>query len=485
MLHNDLAQIEQQALGYAAKLDPPDNPAVCPLCLARFLTELWADSKKPLRHLRYSCHPLFNALMRVLSSPHVFERRHALSRALVRNQHQCRTCCPVPVPRAVFLQRLKKVAREDDIYDSALDLYVSGCGTAIYNALHSARTSFGNERGVWPSAPEHIFPTGPETTMYTLVVWFLTPCVRWDRVGMSFVAIMFAHRPLAFAALVAGSNRTRILELSISALDECIRQCKAALATASDTFTATGIFSRPFDAVRPVLEKYGGALQVLSCVRSGTGGKATEFEQFVKGYERPLYDRVLGVLELTPGEHYLDLAGVATFLAHLLSIPEQEKPNFLIAAADRAYLPLLDPFFALYQDLHDAHDDWRCRGPGCTRISHDTTSGQRFARCARCKLSQYCSRECQRRDWKRDGIPHKEVCPILQQVFAAANLRMEPEEFSDACRSHGISVSQAERLGEWAAETGFMENAGAEMPDVPILDDAATLVGSEDAMQPN
>lgn len=45
--------------------------------------------------------------------------------------------------------------------------------------------------------------------------------------------------------------------------------------------------------------------------------------------------------------------------------------------------------------------------PKCAKCSKDKSdSGQGLKRCGRCKLAHYCSRECQKADWKN----HKTLC---------------------------------------------------------------------------
>ena len=51
----------------------------------------------------------------------------------------------------------------------------------------------------------------------------------------------------------------------------------------------------------------------------------------------------------------------------------------------------------------------------CSKTEGDATS---FARCSRCKLAVYCSKECQRQHWSR----HKLACGRLHAAFAAAHV---------------------------------------------------------------
>jgi hypothetical protein len=48
---------------------------------------------------------------------------------------------------------------------------------------------------------------------------------------------------------------------------------------------------------------------------------------------------------------------------------------------------------------------WDCGAKSCN-------DGSMLLRCAKCKMAQYCSAECQKRDWKNS---HKQLCPQLTE----------------------------------------------------------------------
>ena len=59
-----------------------------------------------------------------------------------------------------------------------------------------------------------------------------------------------------------------------------------------------------------------------------------------------------------------------------------------------------------------------CNADDCLKqeLSHS-----RFSKCAKCMLARYCSKECQRRDWKRG---HKQICCRASQVTACDEVGM-------------------------------------------------------------
>jgi hypothetical protein len=60
------------------------------------------------------------------------------------------------------------------------------------------------------------------------------------------------------------------------------------------------------------------------------------------------------------------------------------------------------------QYYHDCSDLWKCSNSACEKLE---TSEKRHKKCASCAKVRYCSRPCQRGDWKA----HKAMCKILTE----------------------------------------------------------------------
>jgi len=87
-------------------------------------------------------------------------------------------------------------------------------------------------------------------------------------------------------------------------------------------------------------------------------------------------------------------------------------------------------------------------------------------RCNQCKTARYCSRKCQRLDW-RDGessnhcISHKELCPVVTTArsFGAFDFARPkpPIGFEVAFKPRGALEKHADLLVRWARGSGLLQ----------------------------
>ncbi|KAH8822590.1 hypothetical protein DL96DRAFT_1618372 [Flagelloscypha sp. PMI_526] len=66
----------------------------------------------------------------------------------------------------------------------------------------------------------------------------------------------------------------------------------------------------------------------------------------------------------------------------------------------------------LYEELLAMEKPERCMAPGCT------ASGK-LLRCAVCRITWYCSRDCQKLAYKFAKAPHKTICPTLKNLYGS------------------------------------------------------------------
>jgi len=96
-----------------------------------------------------------------------------------------------------------------------------------------------------------------------------------------------------------------------------------------------------------------------------------------------------------------------------------------------------DPFTNFHWMFKLMRRQLDCDRRGCSdygRLGHTS-----LQRCARCMVARYCSRECQRTEWKEVVFPHKEVCPIYRAIPRAD---VQCDVFARECREKGTSVDQ-------------------------------------------
>jgi len=114
--------------------------------------------------------------------------------------------------------------------------------------------------------------------------------------------------------------------------------------------------------------------------------------------------------------------------------PSPENGNLRFVVTDfmdvlkRDLLPLRDndgnPAIKVLDDKVDGHPVVEVLIPPAELMSACACCGKwesigapRFMRCSKCRSRQYCSQDCQKRDWKSKvpkGLSHKEECKLLE-----------------------------------------------------------------------
>jgi hypothetical protein len=131
------------------------------------------------------------------------------------------------------------------------------------------------------------------------------------------------------------------------------------------------------------------------------------------------------VMELLDGPRAAHLSGLG--YDQVLQVVQQRAQD--LAVANREYAAAADPAAALQrvcarlkafgQALCACAVPHVCNNPLCRNVSGPSEAalvGGRSCLCAGCRVARYCSRECQRQNWKGQ---HKAVCAALAAAAAA------------------------------------------------------------------
>jgi len=112
----------------------------------------------------------------------------------------------------------------------------------------------------------------------------------------------------------------------------------------------------------------------------------------------------------------------------------------------------------------------QCNREGCTSTS--TTNTSELLRCSRCKLANYCSKECQVQDWTNG---HKSICNKKQtsvsqtnvQAAAAARARLKPNPLLD---QQDQSIAAAAGQHDYLFYNKFVHAGGESSYRIKITD---------------
>lgn len=177
----------------------------------------------------------------------------------------------------------------------------------------------------------------------------------------------------------------------------------------------------------------------------------------LRGYTRELTDAICKVLAVAdpdgPRLPRINLTYIASAFCAVLPAHEKgDRPPVLRAVDERTVALLKDPFLNLHNSLHRVRLERQCYSSVCTRSRGAQT---KLLKCSKCRLAQYCSRECQKADWRCETHPHKEICDMLQELFVFTTLDASGETFSAACVEHEFPLERVDRLIAWTGEPAY------------------------------
>ncbi|KZV94776.1 hypothetical protein EXIGLDRAFT_766801 [Exidia glandulosa HHB12029] len=365
-------------------------------------------------------------------------RRTIVSNQLLRNCTECRKC---PSPKGTVAQ-----GRETAIFDNFFD---KCCQLAALAIGHGRPRLFRTKLGTWPTNSSQILPGGAAVCVANLVA---SSDVSPNALQVVSMAIM-RYRSLVFEEVIR--YRREILQCTIYRLEQTawtLRDLSPVASLHDDAHlvsSITSVYTHPF---------------LLEIVFFGPGALPGDHRRFTLCYEGELYRAIVDVLAYfrnarawTP--QLPDVAGL--LYIRLPSAERRSPPQFIRDKAALAVSEMRHPYIRLARLLRVLNLRRACYNPHCGRVMQNGESEKAFRVCARCKMARYCSKECQRVDWKQQQYPHKEICDILHELCSIADPKSGVFVFIDACRDRQFPPERAQRLVEWicgSATTGDVDS---------------------------
>lgn len=405
----------------SSKFSDPQNTRGCPVCLAKLSYRLTGDRDlvPHIPRLRVDCHALFDACVLQLVFPHEPGGLERLALQLRANRGRCSLHARGGADRSAD-------EHLDDFWGVANQILMVALQTgngAFEDRMWSRSKLFSDRRGRWPAHVDQLFPDGARTAVDTLV----SHCERYISVrplDTLYVMTMVA-RAAILPVLAEEAVRLRLIAIILKTLDP----------------EASGISERaPWLVAEGDLHARETATRMLEALMKGPGALPEDAGMlFFSGHESSLIDVVGRVSESLAADHPLrsDLqtswfvlsnrSGVRLppHLAPPLTIPPKRDEHYGRNAVIKSvyYLSML------------CMRSRSCAGPGCTLSAFENAGGRPFPQCARCKVPRYCSRACQRADWKGGvgvPVPHKRLCGAFGKLGASECPQLTLEEFTEA-----------------------------------------------------
>ncbi|EJD39456.1 hypothetical protein AURDEDRAFT_171457 [Auricularia subglabra TFB-10046 SS5] len=442
----------------ARGMENPQEIAVCPVCLAHFADRLSQDLLEHLSRLRLECHAFFDTCLAVLVKLRNLEELARLPSMLAMNRSRCDVAEHRGDTRSLSSDEWLHVLLQSTghVFTTTVQLGAHSFAARV----EKPGKPFADKLGRWPVRVEQLFPDGAQsavTRRRTAIP--LRALRRGGAVGYAFCD------DLCRAACGFASPRRRTVPYNI-----VIRMLVPA------KYGISG--GSPYTSLHHPRHSIASAEHVLEVLRSGPGCVQYEGVHFFAGYEEPLY-RILCALVNRMDESDATLGDLSAWCYDIggrngIALPHRAQQ--WLYRYDGPAGSLGSVLKALADNVHyfvRMHMTSRvCAGPGCTLSALQTDRGKPFPACARCRVPRYCSRGCQRADWKGASgsvhAPHKDVCGVLCKLNAAACTTTNVGEFQDTIKHafpqfddadraalRGIISSLCDEAGCRAAETLF------------------------------
>ncbi|EJD37156.1 hypothetical protein AURDEDRAFT_173790 [Auricularia subglabra TFB-10046 SS5] len=424
-----LHEVEMHTVAFLDAVADPLNPTCCPWCFNLFIAAIM-NNPEALFALKRHAHDLWITCINliVLYAENDVPR---LRRRLTENQRNC--------SERSESHKYRFAGGLTDSFDIFIDgmlEFVRVGMTAGQNPVFSdARDeqSFHRRNGIWPKDLKALFPLGVGKTVEALVHWCCVPMSLSPI--MLFEIYLMTARPVIMPKLLESPCRERLVWACLQGLTP----------GPSVPWSGPPPFTRPRGLAVPLALRRDGemvetAVSILNAIRADFGAKTSDATRFLAGYE----SLVLSALErLAPvtGPTKEAVVSYKCLLRTTLGRDNDECPGGLLPRSH-----------AVHDFLERCMANRACAAPGCDEAELSETHGvRRFLSCELCRIVRYCSKACQRADWKHGAPRHKDVCPLMtslrqRRVIIGAG----HEAFDEDLAERGYDPKDIDILYEWA-----------------------------------
>jgi len=459
-------QIILKTATIAQDLSDPRAPKICPLCLHDVLETVIVPQMALLSKLS---HDFWDAVVRFVAL-----KRSDVEIALLEDN------------LTILLRRCPFHTRHitkpyNDMNQSLVQIVLDVMLEDIFNVLngpepnaessmkraHSERRAFGTASGNWPQKPGQLLPYGAESSLQAYISWAADPLLPWALLTIS--SLNVAVYPMVAPALVANPALKLLLARAISRPLVYPRTIEAWKAS-------PGSRDRP----PPDCIARDGAFSVLTGLHLDPYSTPAFRHAFAGDGVAEILFPALCDFVIRAG----NLPGDSTRVAGLwLAVTYDALPAEII----RSNIPVqIQMMIAAYKqhfigqetvaDLcYKALRAWdalrKCSAAHCTTQLMTLEGTVPLLRCIQCKTARYCSRNCQRVDWKDGksnghGIPHKELCPAVTaaRLFGGfdSTLSKPQPEFAAAFETGGALEPYSNILVRWTRGSGMLQSPQVE-----------------------
>jgi hypothetical protein len=327
----------------------------------------------------------------------------------------------------------------------------------------------GRHPDTWPAASKDLMPfgtkprkqnlrkadqfilTGPETTVESLITW--SRFVQSASVFSLLRGIMFICGPLIIPPIISSQSAANYT------IQHGIRICDDVLNVPLEHNGQFGsVASEQFCTELVYLGSFIAGLRTLA---------PFEFTQFHLGHAEKAFEFVSKAISIIDSPTMppiyksrmeWELGNLSSYAAGLLqvmlkggiTITRLHLPPRILSIMDRIREPEHLAVTA-GREIRFAKRREYCFALGCTESVQ--SSGRVFQRCSGCRVVAYSSRECQKRAWRDEQLPHRDICKKLGRIVEAGGRHLEREEdgadFVQDMRAANVEDSTLHEVIDW------------------------------------
>ncbi|EJD44630.1 hypothetical protein AURDEDRAFT_114315 [Auricularia subglabra TFB-10046 SS5] len=433
---------------------------LCPICFLAVPNLLKGDAPD-IPELKTQYHDLWDACMRNLTVPRTESDTRQLHDGLRRNIDGC--SLGGPAVHYALLSEWGMVHLNDpiELFEVLLCLCLCNCLYGVDSSSRQTRTvidrartprkHFASKKGSWPIRIDQLFPYGPDRTVKALAT--ISYWLPDDSPLRILNAVLHLARPRIWCHLLEPGN---ILALSYALVSMTLYGTRWGI-VAIQTLSQGALRERERPPIRQAAWLGNGqglfaATEFLQTVTTGPHAHPDDVLQFMAPH-MALFRRVYRVAlqqAYTSEESWrpmvILLSAASDECARAREIVSEERMRRYVADAPRSWAVTGTVRHALHALA------MRCAGPGCARTTLDTDgTAPGLSACAKCRVVRYCSKGCQRADWRNS---HKRMCPIFSTMQAVADVHVPLQEYTQRIRESCVPDDYLVVAGNWALSCG-------------------------------
>lgn len=438
-----------RALSLSDSLHDTQRPQCCFICFRKLALDIRQPRGKAsrlLEELRDS-HPRFwDSCLAFVTARRTKDDLPALRQQLHTNERQC-------PHRAGHLMQEHLLEDPVHVLVDALYQMLLAClafGQHPMVNRRKAAKGFGTKHGRWPETPRKLFPSGEQPVVEMHTFWMSL------RFSVSPLAVLgctlLVARPHVLPHLVTpGQIPARLIYVVSQMLHRDLSQRPQGW-EGNPPVDPAGDPKLPLadpDARAGLIDT---GVSFLRAIIDGVESGMSDFAPFFFGYQHVIFHAMQAASRtLTPTDpnficliRYINL--MVTVYKVSLPVDSRVSAAWPKETANTAPPSMAEVTLLNLTQLAKART---CTGPGCGKVVQDN-GGKPFSICSRCKSVCYCGAECQQRAWKSAKYRHKDICPILCRLLAAASLSMPTAEFTAAFH-RALEKEDQKTLFQWSA----------------------------------